>query len=184
MSPLLRWFLHIFEKLPLIGGLVNCSGRDFWEALEELFSKLLVSLSPILVWIFYVYLSGQETSFLNIVISTVRHGELFLYCTSLLAPIFYMALHERRGSRTFPNKLSHMLLVLLIISCSVLFFFLYRKGEPLDPRNVFNMSMVFYLVSVMLIYIATVYKNSTLSPPDEFQRQENDFSKQYNNHRR
>lgn len=176
----------MIEKLPLIGGLVNCSAKDFLEAFEELFLKQFFSLSPIWLWAFVMKITeqGKNKRLADIITDSVSHGELFLYCTSILAPIFYMALSERKTSRTFPNKLSHIVFVVTIISLSSIFFVLNRKGEPFNIQNVFTFSIIFYSVSLLLIYIATVYKNSLLSPSEEFQKEEKDFVNEFNNHRR
>ena len=177
--------LHCIEKLPLFGGLINCRRIDFWNALVELVSKQVVSLLPVLSWFFVMLITkqGKDKKIIDIFIDSINHGELFLYCTSLLAPIFYMALVERKTLRTFHNKLSLIIVVTMITTISTIFFILNRKGESFNISNVITYSIIFYFISLSLIYAATVYNNSQLNPSAVFQNEEDDFINKVNQHR-
>lgn len=183
---ILSSLLRMVERLPLVGDLVNCRGKDFWEALVEVFSKQIFSLSPIWIWAFYMSLSeqGKDKTILGIIKDTVSHGELFLFCTSLLAPIFYMALSEHKGSKDFKRRLAIIILTVIILILTTIFYISNRKGEPFNTQNIFPYSVTFYALSALLLYIATVYNNSSRSAAEEFQKVENEFAEQYNNHRR
>lgn len=186
MKGLQKKIFNILERLPVVGELVNCHGRDFWDALVEVFTKQIFSLSPIWLWIFYMSLSeqGKDKTLLAIIKDTVIHGELFLFCTSLLAPIFYIALTERKGSKDFKRRLGIIIFAVIILILTAIFYILNRKGEPFNMQIVFPFSVTCYVISAFLLYIATVYNNSLRSATEEFQRVENDFAMQYDKHRR
>lgn len=183
---LMKLIIKVFEKAPVFGGLINCNGRDFWEALKEVFVVVFFSLSPIWLWVFYMSIAkaSADLRWFDILADTVSHGELFLYCTSLLAPIFYIALADRQTTGTFPSKLSHIVIVVIIIILSAVFFLMDRKGEPLNQQHVFTISIILYLCSVVLIYIAKVYENNIISPSARFRHEEEEFVEQYKEHRR
>ena len=186
-STIRREAASLAPEIPLIGGLTYCSKRNCWDAGAELISKLILSLSPIWIWVFYVlaFTNDYKTkNIIGIVKDTVSQGELLLYCTSLLAPIFYMALSERhKSAHEFPNKLSHIILVVSIIVLSSVFYSFRKVGLAVNTENVFPISAGLYSVSVFLIYLATVYKNSCVSPSNEFQLQEENFKNRYKEHR-
>jgi hypothetical protein len=175
------------RAVPLFGGLIDCDGRDHWESLGQTFVILLLSTTPIWLATLVVFGTGTEmgsAAFQVALYSTITKGELFMYCTALLAPIFWIALVDPPGSRVFPSKVSHMVLIGIIDVIAAVFFGLTVAGKQLNESFTFKLSIWMFLSSVILLYLGTVYHTSRM--PDatgEFRKQEEDFSAAYREHR-
>jgi len=86
-------FRNLARQVPLLGGLVDCDGADHWEALGQTFVVLLFSTAPIWLATLIVYATGNNlayAAFKAAMHGSVAKGELFMYCTALLAPIFWV----------------------------------------------------------------------------------------------
>ena len=79
------------RKIPIFGGLIECSWQDHWESLGQTIVVLVLSTMPIWLGTIIVYATGDMTGYPGFKASfygTLAHGALFTYCTALLAPIF------------------------------------------------------------------------------------------------
>lgn len=123
-------------------------------------------------------------------LATISNGELFMYTTAALAPVFYKAVatvgEETDTQKPFPGRWSHLVTVLLItIICSAIFGKV--RGEQVgDSDIVVNLSLGLYLFSVLLLYAATVYHEDRLRVDvgREHREQAEGFLKGYGEHRR
>jgi hypothetical protein len=116
--------------------------------------------------------------------STIWDGELFMCATSLLAPIFWMALEDPPGARTFPSRLSHMLIIVLVVALASVFFALGIANNHLKEPFTFHFSVAIFSISVALLYLSTAYHSSRLpNAPAVFREDEADFSAKYRRHR-
>ena len=173
-------FRDYARQVPLLGGLVDCDGADHWDALGQTFVVLLLSTTPIWLAALIIYGSGTNldySAFKLAMRSTVANGELFMYCTALLAPMFWVALVDPPGARVFPSKVSHMVLIAVIDVVAAVFFGLSVAGRK--PNDVFTLvaSKYMFAFSIFLLYLGTVYHVSRVgNATAEFKRQETDFS--------
>src|SRR5258708_6092503 len=102
------------RTVPLFGGLVDCRWQDHWESLGQISVILIMSTTPIWLAALLIYASENQIgdiTFGAAVYKTVSRGQLFMYCTSFLAPLFWIALVDPKGARMFHSRLPHMLLV-------------------------------------------------------------------------
>ena len=169
----MKTFFKVFGKIPLIGHLVDTSGIDHWTAVTELFPRLILSTLPFWLGSIVIYAtnSAPDKEYFSILASTVNQGELLIFSTSLLAPFFYMALHDPAGSRAFPSRLPHAILVVIVtVVCSVLFS-LRRAGVWVDLAFVCKASVGLTLFSLLLIYLAMVYHRARLRDPGAVMRE-------------
>jgi hypothetical protein len=181
-------FRDFVRKAPLLGGLVDCDGSDHWEALGQTFVLLLFSTVPIWLGSLIVYGSGKilaAAAFKDAIHGSIANGELLIYCTALLAPIFWVSLANLPGVRAFTNKTSHIVLIVLIDFLAGAFFGLISASKPLNDTFIFQSSAFLFGFSIVLLYLGTVYHVSRIAkPPREFKRQETDFTKAVGQHRR
>ena len=172
----------ITSKLPLISGLHKCSFKDYWNAAGEIFSTLIIATTPIWLGVLGFYLGGN--TFKEALVGNVSLGELLLYSTSVLAPIIYMAFSDPEGSEEpFPSKVSQGLFVVIIVAMSAYTFGQQRSGAELGSR-INSVSFTLFGISVLLLYLATVYKNMRL-PTGKLKHKadEREFSTAYERHR-
>jgi DNA adenine methylase len=87
-------------------------------------------------------------------------GELFMYCTALLAPLFWVALTEPPGDREFPSKVSHMVFIGVINVVAAVCFALMAAGKHLNPIFTVRGSGYMFKASIVLLYLGTVYRVS------------------------
>lgn len=183
-------FRSFMRGTPLVGGLVDCDASDHWKALGQTFIVLLFSTAPIWLGALIVYGSGDDLSYGALRIAmrrSIANGELYMYCTAILAPIFWVALVDLPGARVFPSKMSHMVLIGIIDSVAAVFFGLISAGKPLNHIFTFETSTYMFLFSTVLLYLGTVYHESRVADATaataEFKRQESDFTSAVREHR-
>lgn len=169
----------MLREMPLFGGLVDCGLSDHWEAAQQLFVVLVFSTIPIWLGSFLVWITGEASGLPGLgeaLRGSVENGELFIFSTTLLAPIFWIALIDPPGARIFPSKVSHMLFIGVVNLVAAGVFGIQKSGRPLNTNAALTISFWLFLFSLLLLYLGTVYHNSRL--PDaakEFKDNENDF---------
>jgi len=178
---------QFLKRIPLFGGLVDCDREEHWESLGQTVVILLLSGMPIWLATLIVFGTGDRLDYAALeagFYSTIAQGQLFMYCTTLLAPIFWIALVDPPGARAFPSKVSHMVLIVIIDVIAAVFFSLLRAGKNVNVEFAFKLSTWTFLISSVLLYLGTVYHTSRLPDvPKEFKKQEDDFSTAYGEHR-
>lgn len=176
-----------FRKIPLIGPLVECSRKDHQGASLELFTHLVISTMPFWLGGLVLYAISHETSktYIAMLTSTLNKGELLIYSTSLLAPIFYTAFTNEAGSaRAFPSRYEHAVLVAMLIAICAAMFAILKTGILLDSNFIFTLSIGCTLVGLFLRYLAGVYhKMRNRDPGEEMRKQETDFVDELIEHR-
>ncbi len=154
------------RSIPLLGGLVDARGRDHLEAMKEIGINILVSTAPIWLGCLFLELFRKyELPLGQAIGKNVETGELFLYATSILAPLYYFIFKEEEGIQRFPNAGSFILLSLVVVLVGVAGFTFTRLGPVLgislswDEATMFTFSLTLYLISIVIVYLAHVYRN-------------------------
>lgn len=175
------------RRFPLFGGLADCDGEDHWESLQQ--TTVILTLSTMPIWLGTIIIVGLGDAISGATIkaafySTIFGGELFTYCTALLAPIFWIALVDPPRARKFPSKISHMVLIAVINTIAAAFFGLGIARQKQNPSMSFKFSIFLFVLSLILLYLGTVYHISRISDaPAEFKKQEQEFSEDLGEHR-
>lgn len=180
-------FADALRRVPLVGPLVDCTFEDHSETIQQVCITLLLSTAPFTLGSLILYATNWHTCLTlpNAFWSTVWDGELFMCSTSLLAPIFWMALKDPAGAQSFPSKLSHMFAVGLIILPASAFFALGLANNRLKEPFTFHLSVWLFWASVVLLYLSTAFHSSRLpNAPEAFRVEEADFTASYRRHRR
>ena len=174
------------RMIPIFSGLPDVRKVDHWEALKEFTANLIGSTMPLWVGTFVVLVlsKGVIGSYCEAFRGNINNGELFIYATSTLAPIYYMSLVDPPRARQFPTKLSHIITVSIIMVLSAVAFGLERAGQKLNNEFAYHSSIIFFILSLLLVYLATVYKNARFDlTEEELQEPERKFSKSFQDHR-
>jgi hypothetical protein len=177
----------LFRRLPLIGRLSDCRFEDHWRAIQEIFTVQALSSMPIWLGTYIAYVTAvtaNTTVLKSAFFGTIWNGELFIYSTSLCAPLFWMALNEPRGSRAFPHRLAHGTLIALIVMFAAASFGVRKAGAASNPTSLFNSSVVLVCISLSLRYLGTVYNNLRARDASaEIKAQEDNFASRVQEHR-
>jgi hypothetical protein len=180
-------FKSYAREFPVLGGLVDCGGRDHWEALGQTTVLFVLSTMPIWLGTLIVYATGEISSshgFRMAFDSTIIRGELFMYATAFLAPIFWIALADRPGARTFPGKLSHIVLMVIILVVAAVFFGLLTAGNRVNLEFTLKLSAIMFFTSLILLYLGILYhENRTRDAGSAMKDEEREFSEGYSEHR-
>lgn len=177
---------NITREVPVVGGLVDCGVRDHWESLGQTSVLFILSSMPIWLGTLIVY-AMDKTGCLGVraaFSSTINGGELFMYSTAFLAPVFWIALTDRPGTRVFPGKVSHIVLMVIISVIAAVFFGLLTAGDKLNPTFTLRLSFVMFFTSLVLLYLGILYhENLVRNPGAEMKKDEEKFSAEYREHR-
>lgn len=180
-------YLDIAREVPVFGGIVDCGIRDHWEALGQTTVLFVLSVMPIWLGTLIVYATGAVTGSCGLSIafrSTIARGELFMYATAFLAPVFWIALTDRPGMRVFPGKVSHIVLMVIISVIAAVFFGLLTAGNKLNQNFTLKMSTVMFFTSLVLLYLGILYHESLVrSAGQQMKHDEAEFSAELHEHR-
>jgi len=169
----------VLSKIPLFGGLVHARRQDFTSAASEvsvnvIFSTLPIWLGPIIIWILYF----QDKNLQSLLADNIAEGEFYIYATTLLSPLFYFLWQDVRGAKSFPSGLSISVLSFVVVSLSAglygarkanVFIFdavTHNGGNvslQLNDAGYLKFSMIIYGLTLLIVYIAHVFKNLRLS---------------------
>ena len=132
-----------------------------------------------------------EGTWIQLMLDNVQSGELFLYATALLGPLYYFIFKEYTNVPNFPKGRSFMVAACVILIISVGLFsaqrveILFNRESILDSAMIFSWSWKIYVMSVAVVYLAHVYKNFLESgAPTIFTRDTHEFVDQYVSRRR
>jgi hypothetical protein len=179
--------LNMLREVPIFGGLVDCDLRDHWESLGQTTVLFVLSVMPIWLGTLIVYATGQTSGCLGFklaFVSTISKGELFMYSTAFLAPIFWIALTDRPNMRVFPGKVSHIVLMVIISVIAAVFFGLLTAGDRLNQNFTFRLSVVMFFTSLVLLYLGILYHESRIEDaPTIMKKDEGSFSAEFREHR-
>ncbi len=176
------------KEFPVLGGLVVCDGRDHWEALSQTTVLFVLSTMPIWLGTLIVYATGEiigRAGWKLAIHNTIARGELFMYATAFLAPVFWMALTDRPGQRAFPGKLSHIILMVVILVVAAVFFGLITAGNKLNQRFTLGLADATFITSLALLYLGILYHEhrDRRDAAAVMKGQEEDFSAKYREHK-
>lgn len=181
-------FRHYLKGFPLFGGLTDCTLQDHWESIRQMTVIVVLSMAPVWLGSLIVYATGSNLAidiYWAALQSTARNGELFMYATALLAPVFWMAQVDPPGAQAFPSKVSHMCLIGIIDLIAGALFGLITARQSINPTFVSRASTTVFCSALVLLYLGTVYHTSRLpNVSGEFRKQEDDFSAAYGEHRK
>ena len=167
--------------VPLVSSFIDSSALNRKNAAKEVALILVLSLVPI--WggaIHSVATLPNDSDFLSSLHKLIMNGELLLYSTSILAPIFYLVFSEPDGEKQYPDRYVQGLIIMILLIISLILFSAQRTNPDID--YIFNWSIVIFFVSIIFLYIATVFRNWVKDSTD-FKNEERSFSADYRDRR-
>jgi hypothetical protein len=168
-------------KFPLIGTMFECSSANHKSAMLEFLLTLFFSSVPLLAAMIFDYY--KTPIILNSITNNIGRGELIIYASSILSPVFYLVLKEPKERRSFPQKIMHIFVFVVIMLFCLLIFTMQRANVNIDQALLLNSSIIIFVISLILYYSATVLNISIMDPAKEMRDEEKDFSSQVREHR-
>jgi hypothetical protein len=164
LSEIRSVFIRCIRHLPFISGLPDCKPYHYIDAAKEVIINFILSTSPL--WLGSLIIFGIDTTkpktlgnYGEVLIKSLGEGAMLIYATAAIAPMFYFALTKTRTNRDFPSRLSHIVFGLLIFMICAALFGVQQSGIKVDPNFVLPSSIIIYLTAILIIFIATVYRN-------------------------
>lgn len=166
-----------FSKTWVIGGLAYCSFEDFKKALKEILFKLGFSLIPMFLAAIILRLSDSRKTLIFSFLDSFSQGQLFLFSTSMLSTILYLAIREEDNiSLGFPNKKSHIAIVSGMFGFSTIVYIMNRLSMKIDLANLIDISYVFFIIALLMVLLALTIGNGLKNNPTRFvKKQTKDF---------
>lgn len=169
---------HKLRNVLLIGPLVDCTSEDHRSASLELFVSLAFATMPFWLGglVLFARATAEATSYWSTLLSTFSQGELFIFATSMLGPIVYMAFEDPANARAFPSRLEHAVLVFLLIAICATMFGQQKAGASTNIDFLFSLSIFCAGLAIVLRYLSAVYhRMRTRDPSKEMKRLEENF---------
>lgn len=156
-------------KIPLLCDLAECSISEHISAMKEIFFTLFFSFMPLWLGAFFIVASegSSYASVLNSIVKNVSNGELLIYCNAIVAPIFFVALEEKKGKETFPSKIFHLSIFILVLIFSAVAFALQRVGFDFNDEFIMIVSLTSLVVSLVILYTSSVLNRGRKDLPNK-----------------
>jgi hypothetical protein len=195
--PFWRYIKGKFQLLPIVGGLAYCSAKDHGKAAKEFLISVAFSTAGFWasVVILRTFKSNSNKSTLDLFLSTIGNGELFIFSVSFLGPILITSLADRKGKREFPGRDWHVFGLIALGILSALLFSLIKvlKNVPIssgielldtiDMHLVVQFSIWIAASAVFLRYLTIVYQKSLLTSDELMLNQDAEFARSFAAHR-
>ena len=152
------------RHLPLISGLPDCTYPHVRDAAKEVVVNLILSTSPLWLGSLIIFSVDTErvktfSGYFAVLTHSLSDGEMLIFATAAIAPMFYFALTPPRSSRDFPGRISHIMCGLLIFMICTALFGAQRSGVKIDPNFILPGSLIIYSFAIFMIFVATAYRN-------------------------
>lgn len=182
----------VFSHIPVLGPLTYCRWKDHKACLKEMFIILLFSTATF--WLTSALLMSYSTArtlgYLPTIISTIQHGELFIFTVGFIGPILLQTADDKPNEKAFPGRTWHLLTLIILGLLASGFHTQTRRvsvgitAQQADIDFLFHVSLILAAVAIILRYLAMVYRKSTagFKPREEMKQQENDFTDAYMRH--
>ena len=193
-----RSWRTILYAIPFAPEFYKCSRRDLGEALLEMLIMTFFSTMPL--WIMPLLgpiIFRTEVSFTENVLSTIRGGELFVYCAALVGPLIYIITKrygevENNNGRfslaiAFPHGVAFALFSALICVFAGFAFSLMKNpifstkdaGIQLNLTGIFWASIGIYVFSLYCFFSASAYRNAMTGFVQDTHVEEDSFSAEW-----
>lgn len=155
----------LIRPIPIISGLADCNLENHREACKEFAVNLILSTSPLwlgslIVFSLDPHAENTLAAYGRVFLESMSDGELLIFATAAITPLFYFSLTPGISkNRDYPSRLSHIVSGLLVFMICSALFGAQRAGGKMEPGLIFPMSVCLYVFALVIIYIATVYRN-------------------------
>jgi hypothetical protein len=145
-----------------------------WRSAKEILTVLVISTAPLTLGALIRAVTGENevTTYLGGLADTIKQGELFLYCMSVVASIVWLVHKDwlvdnsetRKAERIPPPKWVFNLFAFGAFALCVLFFSVQEMKVKLNQEILITLSSVLYLIAVLMWH--TINVMSEILPPN------------------
>lgn len=158
---------NLLSYLPIISGMADTDVRNHADAIRELSFSVILGTSPIWLGSFIAFavdpnMNNTFNDYVKVLGHVTRQGQLFIYASATLGPVFYIIIREWKDGKLFPSRYSLLLLVIIVLIISFAFYGVQTANVWVDPEISFPLSIGLFLTSILLLYIVKVYDNARM----------------------
>lgn len=169
-------------ELSIINGLMSSKWKYHRKALTEVGVTALVSFFPLTASALTLFLmnseAGSDTARLfGSLAEVVSRGELVVYASSIIAPVFYLCLREP----PVIGKISQFIMALIIFLLCCVMYTLNYSGVVKNVEFLVDLSYALIAFAIFVWYISTLFREMTYNP--NLKEDEVGFSELYAMHR-
>jgi hypothetical protein len=180
-----RRCVALWTELPILGPLAYCTASHHKSAAKEFSVTVLFSTATF--WLSALFLkalmANKGLSYFELIGTTVKSGELFIFTVAFLGPILITAAEDPHNAKEFPDRMWHFLALMALALIAAGFFALIKTAysddiaKPLfDKEFLFEASITTALCALLLRYLALVYRKQTLISEKELKNREGAFA--------
>ncbi len=173
-----------FAHIPIFGPLTNCTRSDHRSAAKEFVVILIFATATF--WLTALFLralsANTHATYLAVLSSTARAGELFIFSVAFLGPILVTAGEDPVNAKAFPGRIWHFLALVFLALIASGFYALMKIAQTQGLERIFNVeflvssSFAVATFAIVLRYLAIVYRKTTISPESIMKGGEQDFA--------
>lgn len=147
---------------------IGLSRHHIWSAFKEVSFIYFFSNLPIIILLIFEQSSSEQTSLFSSFVELLNDGDLFIYTSALIAPVFWLLIAYSRDNYRPVNGLLMIVAVLLVIFSSI--FFKNTSIENSIPTNTLNDGyLALYIYSITIWICSVIYKTflDSFEPEDD-----------------
>lgn len=132
------------------------------ESAAEFLTVFFVSNGPFIVLIL-MHLFGTEkaqpdlSTLTQVIYSNMQSGEIFIYISALLAPFFWVIIQYHRAKENLPYFAVFLIATGIAYVAGAIVFSMYRLGSIKNAALVSEVSIYFYVFSLIIWYFSLVF---------------------------
>ncbi len=163
--------------LPLIDGILASKWQHHKAALAEVGITAVVSFVPLIASAIFLLLDSQEgISVFSSFREVVSKGELVVYASSIIAPVFYLCLKDP----PVVEKIPQFVLAFVIFFLCVVMYTLNYSGNVNNFALLVTWSYWLVASAIIVWYLSTLFREMTAVP--DFKGPEMEFSDAFGSH--
>lgn len=170
-------------KIPIFCDLADCAYQHHMATLKEMGITFVFSFMPLWLSAALIYFSSGASSVYEAILKNISNGELLIYSNSIIAPIFYIALEESEHYKSFPSKISHLLIFIIVMVFAAVCFSLQRIGIKFNSEYIVPFSTTALCVSLFIRYSSATINKWRKTPSAIISQQTADYVRQYEYYR-
>lgn len=152
------------------------------DSVKEVFYSLVISTSPVWLSAFITsfFITKGDVSYSAAIMELIIKGDLFIYSTTLLAPVYWL-IYKKRVLGIPDFVVSLMLLVVLI---SVVSYSMTNVGMLPTKNTTIILSLILLIFSIIgLSWVAFLHNKLPLNPGEVMTKETGEFVKDYAEHK-
>lgn len=170
-------------KIPIFHDLADCPCSFHAATIKEMGITFIFSFMPIWLSAALIYFFTDASSVYDSIILNINNGELLIYCNSIIAPIFYIALEESEHYKSFPSKIPHLLIFIIVMLFAAVCFSLQKIGVKFNSNSIVPFSIATLFISLFIRYSSATLNKWRRSPSAMMSKQTATYVQQYQTHR-